>query len=263
MANRGSRFSFRPEQMSQYIWAVFGVAALALVAVIFMVKAMFPHETSRPGTQSVQAPQAVVYPVPKHRDMLLDTVPKAVPTSARAVAQTGVIAAPRIAEGQVLLQVGSRLAGTLKMSSPAVQNGRLSIEHTCYRRNYSPPLQWSGVPPQAKSLVLFFEKAETGPDNPAQWLVYNMPPQLTGLAAHVPVGVDLKEGGMQGIGEGGRVGYTGPCIPKGKHLYQFRLFALDDVLALPAGAYKYDIIEKMNGHVVDVTVYPVMHFYKL
>ncbi len=267
MAERGSRFSFKPEQMRQYIWMVFGVAALALVGVVFVLKILLSQGGPPPEPQVAQVSSAaIVYPIPKHRDMLMDTVLQdAPPPSAPdvTVAAPTIRLAPRGSDGKVLLEVGGRLAGTLRMSSPAVQNGRLSIEHTCYRKNYSPPLQWSGVPPQAKSLVLFFEKDDAGPDNPAQWLVYNIPPKSTGLARAAPVGTVLDDGSMQGIGEGGRVGYTGPCVPKGQHLYQFRLFALDTLLPLSPGAHKYDIIEKMNGHVIDMTIYPVMHFYRL
>ena len=261
MAEQG-KFSFRPEQMHRYIQVAFAVAALAVVAVVFLVKAFMPDKGTPMQTAQAVKP-AIVYPIPKNRDMLLDTVPQPAPVPETQSAGAVLQPAPRETEGKTVLQTGNRLAGTLKISSPAVQNGRLSIEHTCYRKNYSPPLQWSGVPPGTKSLVLFFEKDEAGPDDPVQWLVYNIPPVSTGIKKSVPVGAELEDGSMQGIGEGGRVGYNGPCVPKGQHMYQFRLFALDDVIPLQHGAHKYDVIEKMNGHVIDMKIYPVMHFYRL
>ena len=265
MADFGSRFSFRPEQTTLYIRVAFGVAVLALVAVVFILKFLFAPEAASPVDSLAQtAPPAILYPVPKNRDILMDTVPAPAPVADAAPEKIPVTAAaPKVTEGKVLLQLGAKLAGTLTLSSPSVQNGRLSIEHTCYRRNISPPLNWTGIPPGTKTLVLFFEKDEAGPDNPAQWLVYNISPKSSGLAGQIPVGTALADGSMQGVGEGGRVGYTGPCVPKGQHMYQFRLFALDTVPNLPMGAHKYDIIQMMNGHVIDMAVYPVMHFYKL
>jgi len=45
-------------------------------------------------------------------------------------------------------------------------------------------------------------------------------------------------------------GYGGPCPPSGTHRYFFKLYALDTVLALKAGATKAGIEEAMKGHVL-------------
>ena len=47
-----------------------------------------------------------------------------------------------------------------------------------------------------------------------------------------------------------RVGYGGPCPPGGTHRYFFKLYALDTVLDLEAGATKKALEEAMEGHVL-------------
>jgi hypothetical protein len=45
--------------------------------------------------------------------------------------------------------------------------------------------------------------------------------------------------------------YYGPCPPKEEiHMYYFRVFALDAVLPVPAGATKDTLYNAMHGHVL-------------
>ena len=49
----------------------------------------------------------------------------------------------------------------------------------------------------------------------------------------------------------GIIGYTGPCPPQGEtHRYQFKVYGLDAMLALPAGLDKHALVAAMKGHVL-------------
>ena len=46
----------------------------------------------------------------------------------------------------------------------------------------------------------------------------------------------------------GRVGYGGPCPPSGVHRYFFKLYAIDEPLALDESATKEEVLAAMEGH---------------
>jgi hypothetical protein len=56
---------------------------------------------------------------------------------------------------------------------------------------------------------------------------------------------------VQGRNDFGRIGYDGPCPPPGStHRYTFKVYGLDTMLSLPAGATKGELIGAMQGHVL-------------
>ena len=56
--------------------------------------------------------------------------------------------------------------------------------------------------------------------------------------------------GLQGKNDGGKIGYIGPAPPSGTHRYFFRLFAIDKMLDLPAGATHKEISAAVKGHIL-------------
>lgn len=61
----------------------------------------------------------------------------------------------------------------------------------------------------------------------------------------------LPDGIKQGITDFRRTGYGGPCPPRGTpHRYYFKLYALDTMLDLEAGATKKTLLAAMDGHMV-------------
>ena len=44
--------------------------------------------------------------------------------------------------------------------------------------------------------------------------------------------------------------YSGPCPPKGVHRYFFKVYALDDLLALPGNTTKYELEKAMSEHII-------------
>ena len=141
------------------------------------------------------------------------------------------------------------------LSSPAFPpQGEIPALYTCEGRDISPPLKWSGVPPEAKSLILIVDDPDA-PDPRApkmtwvHWVVYNMPPSVTELpeavaSEHLPAGM------FEGLNDWKRTGYGGPCPPVGRHRYFHKLFALDTVLPDLHTPAKEQVEQAMTGHVV-------------
>ena len=115
----------------------------------------------------------------------------------------------------------------------------------------SPPLQWSGVPKDAKTLVLIVKDPDAPSGTFIHWVVYNLPATLTGLAAHVPITEKLSNGASQGSNSTGHIGYAGPCPPPGSapHHYHFQLSALDTRLNLKPGASADEVEQAARAHV--------------
>lgn len=125
------------------------------------------------------------------------------------------------------------------------EGGMIPKRHTCDGENISPPLQWSGVPAQAKSLALIMDDPDAPVGTWVHWVVFDLSPQASGLAEGVS-GV-----GVQGVNSFRKLGYGGPCPPRGApHRYYFKLYALDLLLALPQGTSKAEVEKAMQGHVL-------------
>jgi len=144
---------------------------------------------------------------------------------------------------------------TLTLTSQAFrQNGEIPAQHTCQGADVSPPLAWSGVPANTKSLALIVDDPDA-PDPAApkmtwvHWVLYNIPPTATrlpdGAAAQA-----LPGGTLEGINDFKRAAYGGPCPPVGRHRYFHKLYALDTVLPDLKGPSKAALEKAMQGHVL-------------
>jgi Raf kinase inhibitor-like YbhB/YbcL family protein len=131
----------------------------------------------------------------------------------------------------------------------------IPAKYTCDGNDVSPPLAWSGVPAGTKSLVLIVDDPDA-PDPRAprmvwvHWLLYNIPPDTTGLAQAVSDS-DLPPGTMQGMNDWKRTGYGGPCPPVGKHRYFHKLYALDTVFEDLNKPTKAGLEQVMQGHIIE------------
>jgi Raf kinase inhibitor-like YbhB/YbcL family protein len=135
----------------------------------------------------------------------------------------------------------------MKLISPTFHDGGIipSI-HTCEGKNLPPPIAVSAVPKDAISLVLIMDD----PDVPASvradkmydhWVLFNIAPTATNID---------ENSGTPGKNTSGKNGYIGPCPPDREHRYFFKLYALDILLNLPAGATKKEVEKAMHGHII-------------
>jgi len=144
---------------------------------------------------------------------------------------------------------------TMTLSSPAFADGEsIPVRYTCSGDDISPPLEWTGVPATARSLVLIIDDPDA-PDPAApkmtwvHWVVYNIPAETAGLVEGCSSGT-LPAGAGEGLNDWQRSGYGGPCPPVGRHRYFHRLYALDTLLTDLHDPSRQQVEAAMQGHVV-------------
>ena len=145
------------------------------------------------------------------------------------------------------------MAFTLK--SAAFQEGdTIPSRYTCDGKDVSPDLSWSGAPKGTESFALICDDPDAPAGTWVHWVIFNLPAGTNGLPLGIPTIRELADGSRQGINDFHRIGYGGPCPPKGPaHRYFFKLYALDTVLTLNAGATKQQLLNAMKGHVLEET----------
>ena len=145
----------------------------------------------------------------------------------------------------------------MELTSSVFENGgKIPAKYTCDEdRLLSPPLSISGIPESTASLALIMddpdvrkEKHPSGVFN--HWVLFNIPPDTTEI-------LEGRSVGTAGVNGRGEMGYRGPCPPPeyepSEHRYIFRLYALDEVLNLPSGATKKEVLAAMEGHIIAIT----------
>jgi len=143
----------------------------------------------------------------------------------------------------------------LSLSSTAFAAGQsIPKKYTCEGGDFSPPLAWTGLPANTRSLALIVDDPDA-PDPKApqriwvHWVLYNIPPNVASLA-EAASGKDIPNGAAEGMNDWTRSGYSGPCPPIGRHRYFFKLYALDDVLRIDKPPNKAALEAAMKGHVL-------------
>lgn len=151
-----------------------------------------------------------------------------------AHAQDFVLKSPTIAEGSTLTQ-------------EQVFNG-----FGCSGQNLSPALSWTAGPAGTKSyaLTVYDPDAPTG-SGWWHWVVYNIPANVTELAAGVGdvSGAKLPTGALQGRTDFGTHAFGGACPPEGHppHRYIFTVYALQiEKIDVPA-----DSTAAMIGYMIN------------
>ncbi len=145
----------------------------------------------------------------------------------------------------------------MKLISSAFHDGSaIPTKHTCDGENVNPALKIEDVPEDTQSFALIVED----PDVPAavrpeqmwdHWIVFNIPGTTREIAEN-------SQPGTPGKGSYPHMNYGGPCPPPQyeptTHRYFFKLYALDVMLDLEAGATKEDVLFAMQGHIIAETV---------
>lgn len=122
-------------------------------------------------------------------------------------------------------------ARRLTVVSPAFADGAaIPRRFSCRGENVSPPLQWSGVPDDARSLALVVDDPDAPNGTFTHWVVYDVDPRQSSIGAG-----RLPPGARQAKNSAGHPSYTGPCPPSGTHHYRFTVYVLRSPLTVPAG----------------------------
>lgn len=144
---------------------------------------------------------------------------------------------------------------SITLRSAAFDNGKPMPKKHAYKgegQNISPALSWSGAPATTKSFAVICDDPDApSPKNPrpkpwVHWVLYNIPSDRTSLDE------GSTGGGTLGKTDFGEQAYGGPMPPPGSgtHRYFFKVYAIDKVLELKAGASKDDLLRTMEGHIL-------------
>jgi Raf kinase inhibitor-like YbhB/YbcL family protein len=142
------------------------------------------------------------------------------------------------------------------LTSDAFQNdAEIPRKYTCDADgdDVSPPLKWGQPPEGAKELALICDDPDAPIGTFDHWVIWGMPAALPDLPEAVPKleNPPAVGGAKQGKNGFGKIGYGGPCPPRGKpHHYHFRLYALDTAIDLKPGSTKADLLKAMEGHII-------------
>jgi Raf kinase inhibitor-like YbhB/YbcL family protein len=144
------------------------------------------------------------------------------------------------------------MAMAFELTSPSITaGGDIPVKHTCDGPDLSPALRWSGPPPRTRSFALIADDPDAPAGTWVHWVLYAIPAAARELPEGVPARDTVAGAGTQGVNDFGKVGYGGPCPPRGPaHRYVFKLYALDTELALRARQSKADLLKAMEGHVL-------------
>ncbi|MBI5005449.1 MAG: YbhB/YbcL family Raf kinase inhibitor-like protein [Candidatus Lloydbacteria bacterium] len=142
----------------------------------------------------------------------------------------------------------------MKISSGAFKEKELiPSAYTCDGDNVNPRILFDAVPADAKSLALIVDDPDaTGGGTFTHWTVWNISPDTKEIAEN-----SLPSNAVEGETGFGRIGYGGPCPPKGNlpHRYFFRLYALNKTLGLHSGASRVQLEQAMAGCIIEKTEY--------
>jgi Raf kinase inhibitor-like YbhB/YbcL family protein len=154
-------------------------------------------------------------------------------------------------QGSQPTEPGSKALQLQIESSAFAEGGTIPVRYTCDGEDASPPLSWAEPPPGVQSLALIVDDPDAPAGTWVHWVLFNLPVSTRALPESLPADGTVAEGGLHGINGWQKLGYGGPCPPKGStHRYFFKLYALDTTLELGAGASKGDVEKAMAGHIL-------------
>lgn len=135
----------------------------------------------------------------------------------------------------------------MKIASSAFDhNQSIPVKYTCDGENTNPPLTFSGVPKEAKSLALIMDDPDAPIKTWTHWVVYNISPKTTEIAEN-----SVPARAIEVPTSFGKPGYGGPCPPSGTHRYFFKLYALDTTLSAGSVNSAKDLEKAMEAHILE------------
>ena len=133
-----------------------------------------------------------------------------------------------------------------ELTSTAFADGAaIPPKYTGDGANVSPPLAWSFLPEETRSVALIVHDPDAPSGDFTHWVAWNIDPEPGGLGE----GEAPPSDGANGTGE---PGYMGPSPPPGdgQHRYFHDLSALDTELDLHSGASRKELEDAIDGHVI-------------
>ena len=149
-------------------------------------------------------------------------------------------------------QVDEEAPLSIQVSSAAFTDGSsIPPRHTCDDEDRSPPLSWSDVPSGTRSIALIVDDQDAPGGTWVHWVLYGITPDATGPREGTPSSEVTSTGALQGKNDFNKLGYRGPCPPRGDaHRYFIKVYALDTDLELDAGLTKKELLLELSGRIL-------------
>lgn len=140
------------------------------------------------------------------------------------------------------------------LTSQAFDQGEvIPSRYTCDGENVSPGLEWGNIPEQTQSFALIMDDPDAPGGTWLHWLLYDLPIGVEEIKENMPKNEQLENGAKQSGNDFHRIGYGGPCPPKGPaHRYFFRLYALNCRLDLKGKISREELENAMKGHIIEI-----------
>lgn len=123
-------------------------------------------------------------------------------------------------------------ADSMTVTSPMVEQGTIAARYTCHGAGTSPPILWSNLPANTKSLALVVDDSSAPITPRVYWIVFDISPAARDLQAG-----SLPTGARQARNSAGKASYDPPCPAGGPHKYRFTIYALSRSLHQPNGTH--------------------------
>lgn len=134
----------------------------------------------------------------------------------------------------------------LHISSTAFKNQKfIPSRYTCEGENINPPIVFSEIPGQTKSLALIVDDPDAPSGNWVHWLIWNIDPVTSEIQENT-----RPKNAIEGTNSFGNKSWGGPCPPSGIHRYFFKVYALDIKLDIESSADKQQLERAMDGHIL-------------
>lgn len=135
----------------------------------------------------------------------------------------------------------------MRLTSPAfAPNGMIPQKYTCDGEDINPTLHIAELPAGTRSLCLIVSDPDAPSGDFVHWLLWNMDPTLEEIReGTVPLGAS------EGFNDFPSLGWGGPCPPSGIHRYEFRLYALSELVDLPAASDKRALRDRLNDYLLE------------
>jgi len=128
--------------------------------------------------------------------------------------------------------------------------GEFPKKYTCDGENVSPPIYIERIGSQF--LAITIEDRIGLSEKICHWLIWNIKGRDT-IPENIPGDPVITEPieAVQGKNDLGKIGYSGPCPPKGEvHTYYFNVYGLDAKLDARPGSTREDLEKAMAGHMI-------------
>jgi Raf kinase inhibitor-like YbhB/YbcL family protein len=131
------------------------------------------------------------------------------------------------------------------------ENEMIPIDYTCDGEDISPPLEWENIPNGTQSFCLIMDDPDAPGGTFYHWIIFNIPKNYSSLPENFPKISEFDNRIKQGKNDFGKVGYNGPCPPKGStHHYRFTIYALDTILNLKSDVSVKELLKEIENNIL-------------